>query len=99
MADHLKVDPIDLHMSSAHMDMHHADLRTAHADAHADMEAAHGRWIGASAAALQAKLAEWQETTEQLCGDIAGHGEAFRAAAHSYTNVDADGAQAINKQV
>ncbi|BBX86947.1 WXG100 family type VII secretion target [Mycolicibacterium aubagnense] len=99
MADHLKVDPIDLHMSSAHMDMHHAELRTAHADAHADMEAAQGSWIGASAAALQAKLAEWQATTEQLCGDISAHGEAFSAAAHKYTSTDANGAQAINKQV
>ena len=30
MADQLTVDPIDLHMSSAHMDMHHTDLQTAH---------------------------------------------------------------------
>lgn len=99
MVDHLKVDPIDLHLSSDHMDMHHADLRAAHAAADADMEAAQGSWIGASAAALQAKMAQWQDTTEQLCGDISVHGDAFRAAASSYTTTDADGAQALDEQL
>ena len=30
MGSSLKVDPLDLHMSSDHMDVHHADLTAAH---------------------------------------------------------------------
>jgi WXG100 family type VII secretion target len=71
MADHLKVDPIDLHMSAAHMDVHHADLRAVHAAADGAIEGAQAGWVGASAAALQSKMAEWQATTTRLCGDIA----------------------------
>ncbi|MDO3398665.1 WXG100 family type VII secretion target [Mycolicibacterium neoaurum] len=98
MADALRVDPVDLRMSSDHMDMHHADLQAAHSAANADIDAAQAGWVGASAAALQARFAEWQNTTAELCGDIAAHGAAFRKSAEGYTTVDADGADKLNKQ-
>jgi hypothetical protein len=31
MADHLNVDPVDLHMSAEHMDVHHSDLQAVYA--------------------------------------------------------------------
>lgn len=40
MADHVKVDPIDLHMSSDHMEMHHAELLGAHTAANGVIEEA-----------------------------------------------------------
>lgn len=55
--------------------------------------------MGASAAALQGKLAEWQDATEQLCGAIAGHEQAFRAAGRRYTTVDEDGAGRITDKI
>jgi hypothetical protein len=61
MAKDLRVDPIDLRLSSDHMDMHHTEVSTAHVAANGDIEAAQAGWVGASAAALQAKFAEWQE--------------------------------------
>lgn len=80
MPEPLKVDPIDLHMSADHMGVHHADLRAAHTGADSNIEAAQAGWVGTSAAALKAKLAEWQATTEELCGSIADHERAFRTA-------------------
>lgn len=97
MADHLGVDPVDLHMSSDHMDMHHADLSAAHAAADADIEAAQSGWVGASAAALRAKFAEWQAASQEMQADVAAHGTAFRAAAHGYTTVDTESSEAIQK--
>lgn len=97
MADHLKVDPIDLHMSSDHMDVHRADLHAAHTAAHGEIEGAQAGWVGASAAALQSKMAEWQATTTQLCGDIAAHGAAYKAAANGYTQNDANSAEALDR--
>jgi WXG100 family type VII secretion target len=88
MADHLKVDPIDLHMSSDHMDMHRTELLAAHAAANSVIEEAQAGWVGASAAALQSKLAEWQATSTRLCGDIAAHSAAYRTAANGYTEND-----------
>ena len=82
-------------MSSDHMDMHHAELRAAHAAADSDIAHAQAGWVGASAAALQAKIAEWQTTTEQLTGDIAAHGAAYRAAANGYTDNDSNAAEAM----
>lgn len=96
MADHLQVDPIDLHMSSDHMDMHHADLQAAHAAADSLIEGAQTGWVGASAAALQSKMSGWQSTTTKLCGDIAAHGTAYRAAANGYQNNDSNASKAID---
>lgn len=99
MPKDLKVDPIDLHMSSDHMDMHHAELCAAHTAANGDIEAAQAGWVGASAVALQAKFAEWQATTEQLCGDIAAHGAAYRAAATGYVRNDANASETLNDTI
>jgi hypothetical protein len=40
MADPVKVDPIDLRLSSDHMDMHHAELLAAHTAANGAIEEA-----------------------------------------------------------
>jgi WXG100 family type VII secretion target len=97
MSERLKVDPIDLRMSSDHMDMHHCELQAAHSAAHGVIEAAHAGWVGASASALQSKMAEWQATITQLCGDIAAHGAAYRAAANGYTRNDTESATALDR--
>lgn len=86
-------------MSADHMSVHHADLRTAHAAADGDIEGAQAGWVGASAAALQAKLSEWQATTEQLCGSIADHEQAFRTAGHTYESVDEVSAEHIADEI
>lgn len=98
MADHLKVDPIDLHMSAEHMDVHHADLRAVHAAADGAIEGAQAGWVGASTA-LQAKMTQWQATTTQLCGDIASHGAAYRSAANAYTANDGNSAEALGQTI
>jgi hypothetical protein len=41
MAERVRVDPIDLHMSSAHMDMRHAELSAAHIAANGAIEEWH----------------------------------------------------------
>ena len=99
MAGQLRVDPIDLHMSSNHMDMHHADLQAAHSAANADIEAAQAGWVGTSAAALQAMFTQWQAASIALCRDVAAHGAAFRAAAQGYTTVDADSAGTLDNRL
>ncbi len=99
VADHLKVDPVDLHMSSDHMSMHHADLRAAHAAADSAVQGAQTGWVGASAAALQAKLTEWQAATTKLCGDIEYHGQAFRSAGLDYEHTDDEGSKNITREI
>jgi WXG100 family type VII secretion target len=99
MADPVEVDPIDLRMSSDHMDVHHGDLLAAHGAANDAIEEAQTGWVGASAAALQAKLAEWQSVTAELCTDVAAHSEAFRSAAAGYETTDTDSAEALNNQL
>lgn len=95
----LQVNPVDLHMSADHMDMHHMDLQAAHAAADGDIESAQTGWTGASAAALQAKLTEWQTTTETLCASVGDHGDSFRVAGHNYDGVDVDGGENIDREI
>ena len=99
MADHVKVEPIDLQMSSDHMDMHHAEFLTTHTAANSAIEEAQAGWVGASAAALQAKFVEWQEATAEMTGDIAAHGEAFSAAAAGYADTDAHSARKLDDEL
>ncbi|MGE2721975.1 WXG100 family type VII secretion target [Mycolicibacterium celeriflavum] len=99
MPKDLEVDPIDLRMSSDHMDMHHSDLLAAHTAANGAIEEAQAGWVGASAAALTKKFAEWQEATATMAEDIAAHGAAFRSAASGYQAADAKGAAAIDNQL
>ena len=98
MSKDLEVDPIDLRLSSDHMDMHRSELAAAHAAANGDIEAAQAGWIGASGAALQAKFAEWQEATTRMTTGIAAHGAAFQCAAEGYATVDEDGADHLDQQ-
>ncbi|WP_156658228.1 WXG100 family type VII secretion target [Mycobacterium kyorinense] len=98
MFEPLEVDPVDLRISANHMSVHHNNLRAAHATADSDIEGAQVGWVGASVAALRAKLAEWQSTTEQLCGSIADHEQAFRVAGSQYRAVDGQSADNINDQ-
>lgn len=58
VAKDLRVDPIDLHLSSAHMDAHHSELLAVHTAANDTIETAQAGWVGASGAALQAKFAD-----------------------------------------
>ena len=99
MPKDLKVDPVDLRMSSDHMDAHHADLLAAHTAANSDIEAAQSGWVGTSATALQAKFAEWQEATTAITTDLAAHATAFQNAAHAYVSVDDQGAERLDEQL
>jgi WXG100 family type VII secretion target len=97
VAAQLKVDPIDLHMSSHHMDVHRAEFSAAHAAANSEIEGAQTGWVGASAIALQAKLTEWQTATARLADDIGAHGAAFRSAANGYAENDVTSAKALDE--
>src|SRR4051794_798818 len=94
--EELRVDPIDLRLSSDHMDMHRAELAAAHTAANGDIEAAQAGWVGASGAALMAKFAEWQDATTRITTDIVAHGAAFQSAAHGYATVDDDSAEHLD---
>ena len=94
----LRVDPIDLHLSSAHMNAHHSELLAAHAAANDTIEAAQSGWVGASGTALQSKLADWQAETARLTDDIAAHGTAFKCAADGYATVDGNSGQYLDEK-
>jgi WXG100 family type VII secretion target len=97
MGERLKVDPIDLHMSSDHMEMHHSEMQAAHTSANGAIETAQTGWVGTSGTALQSKLTEWQAATTKLCGDIEAHGTAYRTAARLYAQNDTNSAEAIDR--
>jgi WXG100 family type VII secretion target len=99
MAERVRVDPVDLRMSSTHMEMRHAELSAAHIAANGAIEEAQAGWVGTSAAALQTKFAEWQAASAKLTADIAAHGAACRTAAEGYVTTDTDGAGQLDGQM
>lgn len=95
MSDKVRVDPVDLRMSANHLAMHSEDLRAAHTEADADIEATQAGWVGESAMAMQVKLEEWQQFTARVCADLDIHQANFCSAANAYEVTDADSAGTI----
>jgi WXG100 family type VII secretion target len=95
LAVNLFVDPIDLRMSSDHLAVYHDELLAAHRAADSVMAEAQGRWVGASASAIDRGLARWREDTDTLTAAIATQESAIRCAADEYTRTDTEGAAAV----
>ncbi|QRY47068.1 WXG100 family type VII secretion target [Mycolicibacterium boenickei] len=84
----LRVDPAAVHESGKQVSELAETLRSEFASASQQIVAAQSGWIGKSAAALAAKLAEWDENAEIYHSNISGHGERFVAAAAMYGHTD-----------
>lgn len=95
----MRVDPVDLALSADHMDMHGRDLQVAHAAANAAIDSAGAGWVGTSALVLQARLAEMQAVTDDLCRHIETMGEHFRIASQRYSQSDASSADALAREM
>ena len=91
----LRVDVDHLRMSADFMDMHGEDLRRAHETADTSIVDSAAEWVGASAAALQAKLAEWQGVTAHASNEFAYHNAAFKKVATEFEKMDEEGATAL----
>lgn len=95
MAESLEVDPVDLRMSSDHLAMYHAQHVETHAAANASIEMAGSGWVGSSAGALQAKMADLEAITSHIAGELAHHRDAFRLIGNRYSGIDEDAAKDI----
>lgn len=91
----LRVDTDDLRMSADFMDMHGEDLRREHAAADTSIADSAAEWVGASAAALQAKLAEWQRVTAHATGEFTYHNAAFKKVAVEFETMDDEAAVSL----
>ncbi len=92
---HLRVDPAAVHQSGKEVGELAETLRHEFASSSQQIAAAQSGWIGKSAEALAAKLAEWDEQAEIHHHNISGHGERFVAAATMYGHTDESESQAL----
>jgi len=90
MGEGVRVDPLILHTSAGQIDVSADDLRAQHGLAHERIASAQAGWIGASAAALTAMAARWEEESATHYTELVRHGHHFRSAAASYLGTDAD---------
>lgn len=88
MAQVLRVDFVDMKMSSNLIDEHREDLRAAHAAADAAIEAAQSGWVGQSALALQEKLLELQGVTHHANNECDHHSTAITAISDKFQKID-----------
>lgn len=92
MPEPLRVNPTDLFLSANHLEAHHGDHTQVHEAANTAIESSSAGWVGTSAAALQAKMADLQAITSHISGELAHHRDAFHQIGHGYENMDEDGA-------
>lgn len=92
---HLRVDPAAVHESGKQVGELAETLRSDLASSSQQIASAQSGWIGKSAAALAAKLAEWDEDAEIHHHNISGHGERFVAAAAMYGHTDESEAETV----
>jgi uncharacterized protein YukE len=70
----MRVDPVTLRASAGQTDVSADDLRAQHGSAHERIAAAQAGWIGASAVALTAKAAQWEEQSAAHYTELVKHG-------------------------
>jgi WXG100 family type VII secretion target len=91
----IRVEPEDLHLSASLVDGHGEDVQLGHAAADAEIQAAQAGLVGLSAAAMQAKAAEWKAVTAALTARLANHSTALRADALGYQQTEAQNAESV----
>ncbi len=90
MGKDMRVDLVTLHASAGQIDGSADDLRAQHGSANERIAAAQAGWIGASAAALTAKTAQWEEESASHYTELVKHGHDFRSAAASYLDTETE---------
>ncbi|HYR17522.1 MAG TPA: WXG100 family type VII secretion target [Mycobacterium sp.] len=95
MAERIRVVPEDLLISGAQVEGNAADVEAGHAESDARIQAAQAGMVGMSAAAVEAKLSQWQATTAALTARLTDHAEAFTTSGIDYRDTDLRNAAAI----
>ena len=88
MADELRVDPADLHVGAAQVEVHAEEMMAAHTQAHGQMAEAAPGIVGASVAALAALTSHWEAESAGQFAEMIEHSEKFRSAATQYDSTD-----------
>jgi WXG100 family type VII secretion target len=93
----LRVNHEDMVGSAIHVTGQGEDLAMGHLASDNRMESAQAGWQGTSAAALAAKLADWQPKSKVLLARVADHAQGLHTAAAAYAAMEEDNAQALNR--
>jgi hypothetical protein len=88
----VQVDPGDLYRSAMFIDPHAQDIQYEHGIAQTQIESAQSGLVGASAAAIAEKAADWRAVTQVLYARLSRHGAAFQSCGRMYENGDHDNA-------
>lgn len=91
----VRVDPADLATSAVMVQGHAEDVQVGHGAANTRMAAAQPGLVGLSAAAIGAKVAQWQAVTEALYARLVSHGEALAGSAAGFAFTEDHNMQAV----
>lgn len=91
----IRVIPGELLTSGALVEGHAADVEAGHAMADARIQGAQPGLVGLSALAVEAKLAQWQATTQALTTRLADHAQAFQTGGVGFETTETRNAQSI----
>ena len=94
MSSCIRVDPDQLRSAAVHIDGQGEDLLVGYSSVHSRIEAAQSGWAGRSAAALSARLAEWQATVAGIHARVSDHGTAMHGSG-GFATTERNNTQAI----
>ncbi|SIS23953.1 WXG100 family type VII secretion target [Williamsia sterculiae] len=98
MTDDMQVRTASLQHSGQRVASLHADTQQACSSAHQQIESAvSSGWIGASAGAMQARLASMRAAADQVTSRMNDHAVAFHASANEYSNSDESSAEVFTE--
>jgi len=90
-----RVDPEALAGSAEHVSGQGEDLASAHLSSDNRIEAAQSGWVGTSAAALNARMAAWLETSRRLVARVGGHALDLQNDNIKFTAMERDNADRL----
>ena len=95
MSDWLRADPEALAGAAQQVQGQAEDVQFGHAAADSRIEAAQAGLVGLSSVSLQAKLAQWWETSQALYTRIYGHSAGLGMCASGFAESEEMRAQAL----
>ncbi|CAM3560143.1 WXG100 family type VII secretion target [Smaragdicoccus niigatensis] len=90
------VQPAHLLTAAATVHSTRSDLKSEHDASHTAIDSALDGWVGASAIALNSRLAAWRGSSASLDQRMANHGDALTASAQQFRVVDTTNVRNLN---
>lgn len=99
-AEHIQVQPTDLHYTGHQLNGMSTDCDTTFSTAHSGIETAVASgWVGASATAMSSRLDTMRASAQSITTRLGDHSTHMHSAGNSYTHTDDGSAHSLGSSI